>query len=367
MIPLGPPELVSDDWRDMERVLSSGQLVQGTEVEAFERELTDTTGVDHAVVVNSGTAALVLGLKAIGVEPGDTVMVPAYSWIATANAVAMLGAAPAFVDVDPSTYAMDCSALEAEIVRHLSSGARVRAIVVVHPFGFIPPMRDYSEVAERHGVALVEDAACALGARDGVRMAGSIGTIGIYSFHPRKVITTGEGGALVTNDAAHAEFVRNYRNHGQSLQSGRREFVAVGDNRRLTDFQAALGRAQLARLDAILRGRRDVIEAYRAELDGQHLRFQAYERERTAAQAAVAVVPSHIDRDRVIARLAALGTQASIGTIDMTSASQFARHRPCPVTARVARGSISLPLHSKMTSRDIDTVISSVRVALSEQ
>jgi len=371
MIPLVKPEISDDDVASVTEVLMSGQLVQGPQVEAFEQELAHLSGTRHAVVLDNGTAALVASLLATGVTPGSHVIVPGYSWIATANAVSLVGATPVFVDIDTGTHAIDVELL-AECCKNMVAGGEIpMAIVPVHPFGYVADMIAIEEIAARFEIGIIEDAACALGATLEGRPAGSIGQMGIFSFHPRKVITTGEGGALVTNDPSAAAFARAYRNHGQTTRDGVRRFDGPGDNRRMTDFQAALGRSQLRRLPATLEGRRSALNRYVGALDGDLVKFQEFEWERTAAQSAVATLDERIDRDRFIGELRRRGVETSVGTIDMTTAEHFKGldgrwSPPCDVTRDVAARSISLPLWSQISSDTCGEVISNVLQVLDE-
>lgn len=372
MIRLGSPSIDEEDLAAVCRVLDSGHLVQGPEVTAFENDLRKTIGTQHVVVVNSGTSALLAALQALGVGPGSLVPVAAYSWIATANVVTLLGAEPVFIDIERQTHAMDPDALESALDGLAADGLiwRIPCIVPVHPFGFIADMHRIGDIAGQHGIPVVEDAACALGAQLDGRPAGSWGFAGCFSFHPRKIITTGEGGAVATDDDNLAEHVRAFRNHGQRLSGSQRAFVMPGDNLRMTDFQAALGRSQLRRLDALLNARRAAIQRYVDRLSDTELTPQRFEWDRTAGQSFVATVADTQLRDYIIAGLAHHGVEAGIGTIDMPDAEHFATawsggHHPCPVTREVAARSISLPLHHGMNPERVDEVVAALRSVMS--
>jgi len=239
---------------------------QGPRVVAFEQCLAKRCGVAHAVALSSGTAALHLGLLALGVGPGQRVAVPSYTFVASANAVLMCGAEPLLVDCDATTYNVDPADLE----RRVEASGGVDVVMVVHQFGLPAAMDPVVALARRWGVPVVEDAACALGAEWKGRPAGSLGTLGCLSFHPRKVITTGEGGALLTNDGALAERVRSLRSHGAepgAVSGGDLpDAVRLGYNHRLSDLQAALGLAQMDRLDAMLDRRAALAASYGREL-----------------------------------------------------------------------------------------------------
>lgn len=349
MIPLVRPAIDDSDIEAVTRVLRSGRLVQGPEVEAFERALTRVTGSRHAVAVSSGTAALLAALAGLGVGPGDVVLVGAYSWIASANVVELLGARTRFVDIEYHTLGMDPTRLHETMSEELRLGSRVAAVLPVHAFGAIADMKSINEIADQAGVPVVEDAACALGAELDGQAAGTMSRAGCFSFHPRKVITTGEGGAVITDDERLARFVRAFRNHGQVPGPNGTEFGLIGHNLRMTDFQAALGASQLSRLDSLLAERRSQLETYRVLLQGTGIEAPQVGGMRTSVQAFVALLPLGADRDRLVTRLRERGIEAAIGTIAMPFTDVFQRRygaaeEDYPVTADVGRRAIALPL-----------------------
>lgn len=253
------------------QVIASGWVAQGPRVAELERAWADRVGAAHAVAVANGTLALHLALHAAGVGPGDEVIVPSLSFIATANAVWHCGATPVFADIDPVTYNLDPAAAEAAIT------SRTRAIMPVHQIGLAADVAAFIALCDRHGLALVEDAAPAVGAEVGGRPVGSFGTIACFSLHARKVITTGEGGIVTTDDAALAEHLRRLRHHGMDLSDTARhnatdvvfeQYVERAWNARLSDIQAAVGICQLGALDGILERRRVLASRYSAAIDG---------------------------------------------------------------------------------------------------
>jgi perosamine synthetase len=250
MIPLTIPELGAEEIAATERVLRSGMLVQGKEVQAFEAALAESVGRAHAVAVCNGTAALELALRALDVGPGDEVVCPALTWPSPAHAARMLGAVPVLADIDPHEWNLTADSLRAAL------GPRTRAVIVVEQFG--NPARHAELAAAAGAVPLVVDAACSLGSRYRGAPCGSHGVISCTSFHPRKVITTGEGGACFTDDAALAARLRMLRNHGQ-LEPG--TFACASGNYRLTELAAAIGRAQLLKLEQICAARRAHLQA----------------------------------------------------------------------------------------------------------
>jgi perosamine synthetase len=364
LIRLGSPSIGAEEAEAILQVLETGFLVQGERVRAFEGQIAAAARSSDAVVVSSGTAALHLALLAIGVRPGDVVAVPTYSWPATANAVALCGAQPLFVDIDQSTFNMDPERL-ADALRRLP---RVKAILPVHAFGGMADMPAILDVATRHDAYVIEDAACALGASLQARPAGAWGMLGCFSFHPRKVITTGEGGAVTTSRPELAHRLRTLRNHGLDPSFATPEFVAPGFNYRLTEFQAAMGLIQMKRLSELLGHRRHAAEEYDRLLEGTGIRKPlALEPSAHIYQAYVVMLP-HTAADRqpqIISRLRTQSIEVGIGThhIPLT---RFWRQQgghakgDFPVTDDVAGRAIALPMHSKITADEQRRVVTAL-------
>ncbi|HTL04928.1 MAG TPA: DegT/DnrJ/EryC1/StrS family aminotransferase [Gemmatimonadales bacterium] len=349
MIRLAQPAIDEQDIAAVAAVLRSGWLVQGAEVRAFEAELARIAGVPHAVAVSNGTAALHLALLALGVGPGDEVAVAAYSWPATANAVVFCGARPVFVDIEPRTLGMDPDRL-AEVLR---GSARCRAVLPVDAFGRMADLPAISAAAEARGVPVVEDAACALGARLAGRAAGGWGAAGCFSFHPRKVVTTGEGGAVTTADGALADRVRALRNHGLAPRPGEPSFEAAGLNCRLTEFQGALGRVQLGKLPSLLATHRRIAGWYAELLAALPLTLpEAGPGEAHIYQSYVVLLPAELAgrRSALLERLRSAGVEATIGTHHIPLTTYYRReagYQPgdFPVTDAIAARAVALPMH----------------------
>lgn len=363
MIRLAKPSIDEEDLKAVCAVLSTGYLVQGAQVGAFEAGLAERIGVPHAVVVSNGTAALHLALLALGTGPGDLVAVTAYSFPATANVIELCGARPVFVDICPDTFDIDPACLDRALGPLLSDrvgAGRVRAVIPVHAFGQLADMPQILDVASRYRVPVLEDAACALGARLDGRQAGTWGELGCFSFHPRKAITTGEGGLIVTASSAVASQLRALRNHGECRGESGPEFVVPGFNYRMTEFQAALGCVQLRKLDRIIARRRLLARSYDELLeptgfvpprvrDGSEHVFQSY----------VVLMPegTAAKRQRCIEYLREQGVEATIGTWHMPLTSYFRKrygYRPgdFPVTDDVFARSLTLPLHEELGPAD---------------
>jgi perosamine synthetase len=260
-IPIAKCELGLEEIELLAETIRSGWLVQGPRVQEFERLFSSFTGASHSVACTSCTTALHLALATLGVGPGDEVIVPAFTWISTANAVEYCGGTPIFCDIDLSTFNIDASEIS-DLVN-----PRTKGLIPVHLFGLCADMEPILEIAATHELWIVEDAACALGSYYKERHAGTMGEVGCFSFHPRKSITTGEGGMLVSDRKEWSDRVRELRNHGaatpQSLTGQTMaDYPQLGFNYRMTDLQAAVGVAQMAKLDAILQERARIGKRY---------------------------------------------------------------------------------------------------------
>ncbi|MBI4381945.1 MAG: DegT/DnrJ/EryC1/StrS family aminotransferase [candidate division NC10 bacterium] len=372
---------ITEPWFDeterkaVEEVLASGQLIQAERVREFEQLFAHETGMDHAVMVSSGTAALHLTMLAFDIGPGDAVAVPDFTFVATANVVARTGATPIFVDVSPETYNMDVSALR-EVVKQMvaskgANGLRLRMIMPVHQFGLPAEMDEIAAMAKEHDLLLVEDAACALGSRYRGRRVGAWGAASCFSFHPRKVITTGEGGAVVTNDACLADRLRALRAHGFATPPRQPELVERGLNYRMTEMQAALGIGQMGKLPVILERRRRLAGSLTSALAPVRWflppRVPAHSSPNW--QSYVGILDECVDRSRVMQRLADRGIETRPGATAIHRLKTYREHpaqgQPaCPVSAMLDVRTLALPLHPKMEEADvarIATELSAIR------
>lgn len=351
MIRLTVPSIGDEDIQAVAAILRTGFLVQGAQVAAFEAAVAQEVGTAHAVAVSNCTVALHGALLALGVGAGDRVAVTAYSWPATANVIALCGAEPVFVDID-QTFNMNPDRLEEALLRN-----QVKAVLPVHAFGGMADIGRILAIAKRHGALLVEDAACALGAAWQGRKAGSWGVMGCFSFHPRKAITTGEGGVVTTDDPQLARTVRMLRNHGLDPDAPGQDFLIPGYNWRMTEFQAALGLVQMAKLERIIAARVEQAARYDALLAGTGLASPVVPAASSHVyQSYVALLPGEAAarRQGIIAGLKARGIETTIGTYHMPLITYYRTrygYAPgdFPVTDDLAARAISLPLFETLT------------------
>ncbi|MFN5250732.1 MAG: DegT/DnrJ/EryC1/StrS family aminotransferase [Bacteroidota bacterium] len=307
-IPLFIPDIQDSDIDAVQVVLRSGMLVQGKNVEALEAAFCEITGAAYAVAVSNGTATLHLMLHVLGIGKGDEVIIPAFSYIATANAVELVGATPVFVDIDTANWNISVSDIEAQITN------RTKAIMPVHEFGLSADLDPIRRICEKYKLHLLEDAACAVGSTYKDAMTGQYSFAASFSLHPRKAITSGEGGIIVTSDAGLADQLRVYRNHGIAYQNGEMDFVAAGFNYRMTDFQAALVLNQTHRLASQIGYKRELAAIYLEELKALNLVLPSdMEYASHTWQTFHVLLPEGVNRAVVLSRLKEAGIGASYG------------------------------------------------------
>lgn len=361
MIRLTIPEIGEEEIQAVARVLRTGNLVQGENVLEFERLVAEYTGAKHAVAVSSGTAALHLALLSLDIGPGDEVILPDFTFPSTANVVELAGARPVLVDIDLSTFNINTDLIESAITE------RTRVIMPVHLFGLPAEMEPVVAIARKYNLKVIEDAACALGAEYRDLKCGSIGEIGCFSFHPRKNITTGEGGMLITDDDTVADLARQLRNHGMAKINNRVQFKRAGYNYRMTDLQGALGVVQMGKLEDIIKRKQELARIYNRELAGIDLVICPMNQEdgREIWQSYVILLKEGIDRDMVSERLKKQGVETTIGTYSVSRQPHYAKAAGVsPNSARAFEQSLCLPLYPKMSLSDIEGVVRCLKEAI---
>ncbi len=353
-IPAAKPLIGDDERAAVDRVLQSGMVAQGPEVAAFEKEFAEHFVLGLPVIaVNSGTSGLHLGLLAAGVGPGDEVIVPSFTFAATANAVALTGATPVFADIEPATFTLDPAAVEAAVTD------RTRGILPVHLYGHPARMAELAAVAQKHGLDLFEDAAQAHGAALDGRPVGTFGTMAMFSLYPTKNMTSGEGGMVVTSSDETARQVRLLRNQGMERQY---ENEVIGYNARMTDIHAAIGRVQLTKVDAWTETRRQNAAFLDGHLSGVVIPPIAEGARHVYHQYTIRIKD---DRDGFVR---ALKEEHSIGSgvyypipnHRLSSLERFAPGLDLPETERAAREAVSLPVHPSLSADDLDRIVAAV-------
>ncbi len=355
MINLAKPWIGEDEQRAVAAVLESGQLVQGPLVERFEQAVAALVGRRHGVAVSSGTAALQLALKALGIGHGAEVICPALSWPSPAHASRLAGARVRFIDVDPHEWNSTGEAFAA------ARTSDAKAAIVIDQLG--NPARS-TEIREALGaLPIIEDAACAIGSRFSDGPCGNLGVVSCLSFHPRKVLTTGEGGMCLTDDDDIAEQLRVLRNHGQLATT----FVVPAGNFRMTEIAAALGLTQLQRLDEIVGRRREIASLYREAL-GDAVDLQATpDGAESNYQTLGVVLPQGHGRDAFREKLRARGVEAGLLSHALHELGSFAGHdESLPITEHIAAHGIALPMYPQMRNAEVQEVIRSVQEVLDE-
>lgn len=370
MIRLSRPDIREEDIARAVEVLRSGMLVQGDNVAAFERKLCAFADLPHAVVVSSGTAALHLTLKALGIGPGDIVIAPAFTFPASANVIEMVGAETVLCDVDATSYVATPEVI-AERIAGLK-GKPVKAVMVVHEFGYPARIAEIAEICRKNKILLIEDAACALGTVADGKHPGFYGDAACFSFHPRKAITTGEGGAVLTRNRELAEKIMALRNHGICHTPDGMDFQDAGLNYRLTDFQAALALGQIDRFGAELARRRELGALYQSEL--RHLKGLTLPDIPTghSLQSFMIVLDSHISRKELIAALLESGIQTNLGAQALNCLTYYRRkyrlnEESNPVATKLYRAGLVLPLYCALTSAEIENVCDMLHALLGEK
>ncbi|WP_213770037.1 DegT/DnrJ/EryC1/StrS family aminotransferase [Bradyrhizobium sp. dw_78] len=362
-IPISKPFIGSREKELVLDALDSGWVSSiGKYIDEFEANFARYCGTDYALAVSNGTTGLHLALAALGLKPGDEVIVPDLTFVATANAVAYTGATPVLADIDTDTLCIDPASVKSLV------SARTRAIIPVHLYGHPADMDALMEIGDAHGIAVIEDAAEAHGAEYKGRRVGGLGKCGVFSFYGNKVITTGEGGMLTTNDRDFYARAKRLRDHAMSPQ--RRYFHEErGYNYRITNLQAALGVAQLERIDDFLGRRAEIMDWYNAEIaTSDRVRLN---RVKNWAKSAFWMICLEVDgldeagRDKLMQALKARGIDTRPYFCTMSSLPMYAQH-PLPVAARKAQTGLNLPSYYELTKQDVQRIGAEVNDILKE-
>ncbi|HKQ35270.1 MAG TPA: DegT/DnrJ/EryC1/StrS family aminotransferase [Nitrospiraceae bacterium] len=372
-IQIATPSLGEEEWQALREPIESGWLTQGPKVAAFEKAFAVRHSVKHAIAVTSATTGLHLALAALDIGPGDEVIVPAFTWVATANVVVYCGATPVFADVDRVTFNIDPQDLARRVT------PRTKAVIPVHLFGLCADMEAIRK-SLRPDIRIIEDAACAAGAAWEGQSAGALGDLGVFSFHPRKSITTGEGGMVTTNDDRLAERVKMLRNHGASVSEEERhrgprpyllpEFDLLGFNYRMTDLQGAVGLVQLKKLDQFIDERARMAAHYSSALaDIKWLRAPEEPKQgRHAWQAFVTYVDpktSPRPRNEIMESLQQQGISTRPGTHAVHMLGYYRKRfgfKPddFPGARDCDQNSMAIPLHNRMTEDDVTHLVKTI-------
>jgi len=373
IIPISLPVTGQEEWEALKEPLISGWLTSGPKVREFEQLFAERHGVKHALAVTSATTALHLALVALDIKEGDEVIVPAFTWVSTANVVLYCGAKVVFVDIDPFTFNINPEDLSKRIT------SKTKAIIPVHLFGLCADMDKIKEIAGN--IPLIEDGACAAGASYKGTPAGGLGTIGCFSFHPRKSVTTGEGGMITTNDDKLAEIMGMLRNHGASISEEQRhhgakpymlpDFNALGYNYRMTDLQGAVGVVQIKKLNQFINEREKWANFYTKELDSiPWLRTPKHGADyKHGWQSFVTFVDefkSPASRNEIMELLQQQGISTRPGThavhmLNFYKEKFNIQPSDYPGAQAANNYSMSIPLHNRMVAEDFDYVVSVIK------
>lgn len=364
-IPMSAPDLDDQDIAAIVEVLRSGRLSLGPKIEAFEKAISGYVGVEHAVAVSSGTAALHLIVRAMGFGPGDEVLVPSFTFAASVNVLLYEGITPVFCDIENETYNIDPLELEKQIT------PRTKAILAVDVFGHPVDWEMITGVAEQYHLKVIDDSCEALGAEYDGRKVGQFGDAAAFAFYANKQITTGEGGVLVTNNPEIARIARSLRNQGRSEMGSWLEHERLGFNYRMDEMSAALGLSQLSRIEGFLERRQQVADLYNRRLSNiSQLRTPVVRpRVRMSWFVYVITLSEQIDRDAVVRALEKLQIPARCYFLPVHLQSYILERTDCRigelrVTESIARRTLALPFHSQLLASQVDEVANALQEAV---
>lgn len=356
-IPLASPDIQPADIAAVTAVLETGMLVQGKNVAEFEYAISSYTQSRYAIATSNGTSTMHIALCLLGIGPGDEVIVPAFSYVATANVVELVGATPIFVDINLETFNIDLAQIETKIT------PKTKAIIPVHEFGLPCEISEIVELARKHNISVIEDAACALGATYNNQHVGTFGDFGSFSLHPRKAISSGEGGIITTNDSVFDKGCRTLRNHGVGEINGKPAFVAAGFNYRMTDFQAALVNSQFERFDTILAKKKLLVQQYQSEINNSKITLPSSPANRKHSwQTFHVLLDESLKRDDIIDALRAKGIGTNYGAQCIPAQHYYIKKYGLqaktlfPNAWKAFTQGLALPLYEKLTPADISYI-----------
>lgn len=361
------PKIEWDDLKDLKTVIKSGWLTNGPIVRKFEDRLNKYLGAEYLVACSSGTAALQIAIIACGIGPGDEVIIPDYTFPAVANAVEHSGAKPILSDIDLNSLNLDPNKLKDKLSKN------TKAIIPVHQFGLPAEMDSLQDFAQKHNLTVIEDAACALGSEYQGKKCGTIGKAGCFSFHPRKIITTGEGGAVATNDRRIFNQCKLLRNHGIS-EIEHLNYQVCGYNFRMSDLNASIGLAQFRKVRNFLKSRGKFAGIYKEklqEIKQVHLP-QVPDYSKPSYQSFVILVDESFDRDLIIKKLKARGIETNSGAVAIHTLPYYQnkygyRDGDLPNSHTTAKSSLCLPLFPQLKMKEIDFVVDSLKSLFKEK
>ena len=368
-IEIAKPYFDNEEIDAVSRVIASGWVSQGPVVAEFEEIFAGYVGAKYAIAVTSCTTALHLALIASGIKPADEVIIPSLSFIATANSIIHAGATPVFADIDPNTCNIDVNAIEPLITND------TKAIMPVHQMGLPADIDSIREIADKYNLKIIEDAACAIGSEYKGKKIGGHGNIACFSFHPRKIITTGEGGMITTDDEGLASRLKRLRHHGMSVSDIERHnadrviiesYPEVGYNYRMTDIQAAIGIVQMKKLPEIIQKRLSIAERYNeafAKIGCVRVPVVPYYAKHNYQSYWTEILrDAPISRDELMERLLKKGIATRRGIMAIHKEPCYTSYNvSLPITELIASNSIILPLYPSMTNEEVEYVIDNVR------
>lgn len=357
-IPLAKPNIIDRDIDLVIDVLKSGMLVQGKYVNELENSFVQLSKARHASALSNGTATMHLALIALGIKKGDEVIVPAFSYIATANVVELVGATPVFVDINIKTFNIDETKIEQAITN------KTKAIIPVHEFGLACNMEAIMLIARKNNLFVIEDAACSLGANFKGKHVGTFGDFGSFSLHPRKAITSGEGGVLITNNAEYDKKIKILRNHGTEIIDGKMDFTEFGFNYRMTDFQAALVFSQMDRLQKSINCKNELADIYYKELRTDNLQLPFVPEYTTHTwQTFHVLLNEKINRDILIYKLKEKNIGVNYGAQCIPYMQVYKNKYACdceklfPNSLKAYKHGLALPIYDLVTKEQINHII----------